>query len=109
MALAQDDDFSATLTQEECTKNLKFPPTPRKSRVGRKGPLSEDETKMRQRELGELRRMATASRPDARAMSAKIASRINPLCGSDVYRINDLARAVNGVESSGGVEACITL
>ena len=52
-----------------------------------------DDTKMRQRKLGEVVRVAAVSRPDARARSAKIASRVNSLCGSDVCRINGPARA----------------
>ena len=48
--------------------------------------------KLRQCKLEELRRAATVSRPDIRARLAPIASRINRLRGSDVYRINGLVR-----------------
>ena len=44
--------------------------------------------------LGELRRVAAVSRPDICARLARIASRINALRGSDVYRINELVRVV---------------
>ena len=50
-------------------------------------------TKLRQRKSGELRWFATVSRPDIRARLARIVSRINALCGSDVYRIDELVRA----------------
>ena len=33
-ALAQGNDFSMTLTQEACTLNMKFPPTPPKLSAG---------------------------------------------------------------------------
>ena len=49
---------------------------------------------MLQCKLGGLFWGVTVSRPDIRARLTKIACRINPLCGSDVYRITHLARAV---------------
>ena len=55
-----------------------------------------DYVKLRQRKLGELRWVATVSRPDICARPARIAPRINALCRSDMYRINELARAVKG-------------
>ena len=51
-----------------------------------------DHIKLRQCKLGEFRWVAAAPRPDIRARSARIASRINALRGSDVYRINELVR-----------------
>ena len=54
------------------------------------------ETKMRQCEFGEFCWVATVSRPGSCARLAKIASRFTFFRGSDVYRINDLARAVMG-------------
>ena len=50
--------------------------------------------KLRQRKLGELRWVATVPLPYLCARSARIASRINALCGSNVYRINELVRVV---------------
>ena len=47
---------------------------------------------MRQCKLGELCWLATVSRPDICARSARIASRANTLQGGDVYRINDLVK-----------------
>ena len=52
MELAQEKDFSATLTQEGFSENLEFPPAPPEFWAGRKEPATLDETKMRQRELG---------------------------------------------------------
>ena len=76
MASAQEDDIPWTLTDEEFPKNLEFPPTSPKLRTGRRRTSEEEETKMRQRTLGESRRLAIVSRPDICAGSAKIASRI---------------------------------
>ena len=50
--------------------------------------------KLCQCKLGELCWLATVSRPDICARLARIASRINALTGSDVYRINDLVKTV---------------
>ena len=43
--------------------------------------------------LGALCWVAAVSRTDICARSAEISSRINPLCGGDVYRINELVQA----------------
>ena len=51
---------------------------------------------MRRRKLGELRGLAAVSIPDICARPAEIASRLNCDRGSDVYRINDPARAMKG-------------
>ena len=64
-----------------------------KPRASRHCPPSSDEIGSRQFELGELRRLATVARPDIGARLAKTASRINSLCGSDLYRIGELVRA----------------
>ena len=84
MVLAQEGDFSAALTQVDFSGNLKFFPTRPKLRAGRQGPYPQDETRMRRRKLGQLRRMAAVSRPDVCARSAKPASRIESLRGSGV-------------------------
>ena len=60
--VAQGHDFSATLTQEDFTEDLKLSPTSPKLREGRKEPPSTDETDAHQRKLGELRWVATVSR-----------------------------------------------
>ena len=92
--LAQGKDCSATLAQEDFAKNLEPFPTPPELRAGRKEPLSLDGFELRQSKLGELCRVATVSRPDIRARLARIASRINPTCGGEVYRINEPIRSV---------------
>ena len=45
--------------------------------------------KIRRGKLGELRELATVSRPDICARLARVASRFNALQGCDVYRINE--------------------
>ena len=54
-----------------------------------------DSAKLRQYKLGELRWVATASRPDISARLARIAQRVNALCRSYVYRIHALVRAAD--------------
>ena len=96
MELAQGDDFSVTATsmpQGDFTKNLKYPPTSPSLWAVRKESMSMDGAKMRRCKLGVLRWVAAASRPNVCARLARIAPRINSLCGSDAYRINELARA----------------
>ena len=43
-------------------------------------------------QIGELRLLAAASRPDVCARLAQLAARVNPLPGSDIYGIRDLAK-----------------
>ena len=83
-----------TLTQEDFAKNLKLLSTSPALWTGRGNPLSRDYAKLRHYKLGELRWVATISRPDICARWARIAPKINALCGSDVYRINELVRVV---------------
>ena len=67
-------------------------PTSSELWAGRKHPLSTDETKLRQCKLGELCWVARVSRPDICSRLARVASRINALCGGDVRRVNQLVR-----------------
>ena len=92
MELAQDSNFSATLPQEEFAKNLQPLPTTPKLLAVRQQLLPLEDVKLRQCKLGELCWPSTVSRPDICARLARIASRINSLQGSDVYRINDLSK-----------------
>ena len=55
-----------------------------------------DYINLRQCNLGEVCWVASVSRPDICARLARIASWISALCGSDVYRINELVRAAEG-------------
>ena len=54
--------------------------------------MSEGYAKLRQCSLGELRWVATGSRPDTCARLARIASRINAPCGSDLFCVNELGK-----------------
>ena len=92
--LVQGKGVSATLTQADFTKNMELLTTSSSLCAGRKEPLSIDYMELRQCKLGELRWVATVPRPDISTMWARIVSRINALCGSDVYRVNVLARVV---------------
>ena len=67
-----------------------------KLRGGRMGQSPLDEAKMHQCTLGELCWVATGPRPDTGARLARIASPINSVCGSGVYRISELVRALTG-------------
>ena len=91
--LAQEKDFSVTPSQADFSGNAKLLHTPPSLWAGRKELLSMDYIKLRQRKLGELRWVAAVSRPDICARLARIASRVSALCGSDMYRINELVRA----------------
>ena len=92
MEVAQGKDFSVTSTQEDFTGNLKLLPTSPERCVGRKNSLSMADVKLRQRKCGELCWVATVARPDFCARVAKIAPRINALCGEGVFRTNELVR-----------------
>ena len=64
MEWVQEKNTSATLTQEDFTTNLKPLSASPEPWAGRKNPLPMDDTNLRQRKLGELRRVATVFRPD---------------------------------------------
>ena len=70
MKLAQEEDFSVTLTQAAPTEKVKLLPTPPELWEGRKERLSMEYIKLRQCMLGELRWVATVSRPDMCAVGA---------------------------------------
>ena len=92
MGLARESDPSVTQTQDEFAQNLKPLPASPQLGAARQKTLSTEDTEFRQCELGELCRLSTVSRPDICAHLARIASRVNSLRGSGVYRITDLAR-----------------
>ena len=90
MELAQDHTFSVTLTQGDFATDLQpFLTTP-KLRAARQKLLSPEGGHMCQCKLGELRWLATVSRPDICARLALVVSRIYSLQGSHVHWINDL-------------------
>ena len=94
MALSQEEEFPATLTQADSAKNPKPLPTSSASRAGREESLSMDFIKLRQCKSGEARRVIAVKLPDICARLARIASSIHPVCGSGVFRKNELVRVV---------------
>ena len=94
MELVQESDFSVTFTQDGFAQNSKPLPTPPQLWAVRQEALSIEDIKLRQRKLSDLCWLATVTRPDICARLARIASRVNSLQGSDVYRISDLATTV---------------
>ena len=94
MELSQDNSFSVTLTQKDFAEKLQPLGTSPQLWAARQKLLSPEDVELRQCKLGELCWLATVSRPDICARLARIASRINELTGSDVYRINDLVKTV---------------
>ena len=94
MELSQAADCSVLLTQEEFTRQLSPLATSTDLWNRRQRPLTDGEILARQCKLGELCWLATVSRPDICARLAQIASRVNELKGSDIYRINDLIKTV---------------
>ena len=92
--LPQGCDFSVKLTPGEFMTDLNPLPVSPEVWAARQQPLSPGNIKLRQRMLGELRRLATVSRPDTCDCLAMIASRAHSSQSSDVYRINDMGAAV---------------
>ena len=95
-------DFSVMLALVDFTKNLKPLPTSSGLWDGRKNPSPMDDAKLSLCKSGELCWVAAVYRPEICARSARIASRINALCASDTYCINELVRAV----TSGSMRRC---
>ena len=84
MEMAQEKDSSATLIQEDFAKNAKpLPASPE---------LWASQEIPRRCKLGESRGVAAAPQPDICAHLARITSMINAICGSDLYRMNELVR-----------------
>ena len=92
--LPRETNFSATSTQEDFTESPGPLPTSPEMWARRKEPLSLDEIKLRQRKQGGVRLFAAVSKPDICVRLARVASRVNALCGTDVLRINELVRSV---------------
>ena len=69
--------------------NLEPLPTSLERRAANQAPRSVEDIKLRRRKWGELRWLATVSRPGICARLARI-----PLRGGDVYRINDVVNTV---------------
>ena len=94
MELAQKADFSVDLTQAEFAQQLELLDAPPALWKRRRNPLTGKEKWLRQRKMGELRWLATASRPDICARLAQLASKVNGLKGSDIYFVSDLFKTV---------------
>ena len=94
MELSQGSDFSVGSTQSAFTEGLLPMDTSPTLWANRQEPLVVEDKLSRQWKLGELCWLATASRPDICARLAHIASRVNMLQGSGIYRINDLIKSV---------------
>ena len=94
MALSQEEEFPATLTQADSAKNPKPLPTSSASRAGREESLSMDFIKLRQCKSGGVHRVIAVKLPDICARLARIASSIHPVSGSGVFRKNELGRVV---------------
>ena len=88
--ITQECDLSVTLTRDKFAQNLKPLPVSAQFWAARQRALSTEDVKLCRRKPGELCWLAT----DICARSARTASRVNSLQGSDVYRINDLAQTV---------------
>ena len=92
MGPAQEADLPATLTQADFAKNLKPLPTSSSLRAGREESLSMGSITLRQRKSGEVCWATTVYLPDICARLARVAASIHPVCGSGVFRINELVR-----------------
>ena len=90
----QEADFSEKPTQGEFAKNLTPLSTSPELWVSRQRPPASDEIKPRQCKLGGQCWLATVSRPDTHDRTVRSASRGDLPQGSDIYRIDDLAKTV---------------
>ena len=79
MEVSKANDFSTPVAREEFTEGLRPVPGSSDLWAARQRPLSFDEIKTRQCELGELFRLETVSRPDFCARLARIAAGANRL------------------------------
>ena len=92
MELLQKADFSVTLTQAEVARQSELLDSSSAFWKRRQRPLSDEEKLLRQCKMGELRWLATVSRPDICARLAQLASKVNDLQGCDIYRKNSLVK-----------------
>ena len=93
MEFVQKADFSGGLTQAEFTRHSELIDTSPELWKRRRRPLSDEEKLLCQCKTGELCWLATVSRPDICARLAQLASKVNDLQSSDIYRINALIKA----------------
>ena len=69
-------------------------PTAPAFRAPRLRPLSSEEITVRQRNLAEFCRLATAFRPDICSRLGPLAARRSSVYGGDMYRVNDLVETL---------------
>ena len=98
MELPEENDSSVKLTHAEFAKNLEPLTALPELESSRQRRLSSDDIKMRHSKSGELRWLATVSRPDIRARLARIASTVNSLRGGGICCLNDLVETVKAWE-----------
>ena len=94
----QTSDFSATLTHDAFARNPKPLPTSPQLRAARRKTLSILAMKLRLRARAELCWLAAVSRPDICVKPDRLAFPAYSLQGSDVNRINDLAKTIKAWE-----------
>ena len=94
MEVSEANDFLIQLTQGNFTNALKPSPTTPELRASRQRPYWMGEFRIHRRISGDLRRLATASRPGNRARGAQLAARVNARQGSEICRTNDLEKTV---------------
>ena len=92
--LTQANDVSAQVTQGKFANGLNPAPTTPDLWASRQCLASMDGIRTRPCLLGDLRRMATVSRPGICARLAQVAAKVNTSQGGDIYRINDLLGTV---------------
>ena len=92
--LPKKNDFSVKPTKVEFARSLKPYRTSPELWPSREHPLSSNDAKLRQCKAGELCWLATEPPPGICARSPQIAPRVNAQQGSDIYRINELAKTV---------------
>ena len=92
--LVQESDSSAAPAQDEFAADLQPPSTSPQLWAARQKMLSFEDVRLCLCKHGELWLLGAVSTPDVCARLARIASRVNSLQGSDVYRLDDMAKAV---------------
>ena len=101
----QQLDFSVALTQADVTRQLQPLETSADLWKRRQYPLSDEEKLLCQCKMGELCWLATVSRPDICARLAQLASKVNDLQGSDIYRINAPIKTVEAEQPPAALNA----
>ena len=101
--LPDGKNFSVTMTTLELTDALQSIPSARRLWASRRRPLKMEDLRTCQCTLGELCLLATVSRRNKCARPAQLASKVDSLQGSDIYRIN------NHIETAKGWQQAVVL